>query len=570
MRRQIVYPGQVPLETDLLNTNRNVMIALGKLAGAVLGTGGLVNGLAVTPTQPASLSVQMGAGEIYQLENIDNTAYSSLAADTMDTCVKQGIQLQPVTIAIAPPSTAGYSQCYLIEATYQEVDGNNIVLPYFNSGNINQAFNGPPSNPGEQQATQRDGQVFLQAKAGIAAATGSQVAPALDPGYIALAVVTVANGQATITATNIQAVTTGVLPTNVLQLMQQGTMNYAIDTGAANAYVANLAPQPAALPPGMFISLGSIKATNTGQSTLAVPTAAGIVTLPIQGAGGAVLQGGELIAGGGALLCVNATASALHLVWTNGATPLGHGSYGSTPAQFDSSTKLVTTAFLKAAGAQFSNTIQLSANTVLGANHIGALLVVTQNAGPITLTLPPTANQPIGSQIAILNQNIYSVTVQSGDAGSIAAGAAPWASISIAACDSAILSTLTANANSNWELVSGSALNAFSSTFGSSLMANGYKKIPDPSSPTGYIILQWGVVGLTSTATMATANFPTTFPNGCLNMVSSDTGNTTWTTGVSPASNSQYTVWCNPHSSNTGTLVAKNAQATIRWLAFGY
>lgn len=341
MRRQIVYPSQVPLDTDQLNFNRNVMIALGKLCGALFGTGGLVNGLAVTPTIPASLSVQIGAGEIYQLENVDNTAYGTLAADTTDTCVKQGIQLQPVTEVITPPATAGYSQCFLIEATFQEVDGNNVVLPYYNSNNINSAFNGPPNNPGLQQPTQRDGQVFLQVKAGIAAVTGSQQVPATDAGYIGLAVVTVANGQATITAANISPVTTNVLPTNVLQSMQQGVMNYAVDSGAANAYIANLAPAPAALHAGMFISLGSISATNTGGCSLEILTAAGYVTLPIVGPAGAALQGNELPTGGGALFRVNAAASAVHLVWTSGAMPVGSASASNHAAQFGQLTGVI-------------------------------------------------------------------------------------------------------------------------------------------------------------------------------------------------------------------------------------
>ena len=54
MDRQIVYPGQIPLETDLLNSNRFAMIAIAKLAAAMLGTGTVANGLACAPTSPAS------------------------------------------------------------------------------------------------------------------------------------------------------------------------------------------------------------------------------------------------------------------------------------------------------------------------------------------------------------------------------------------------------------------------------------------------------------------------------------------------------------------------------------
>jgi hypothetical protein len=47
MDRNIVYPGSVPLDTDLLTINRNTMVALGSLMQAVLGSGPLVDGLTV-------------------------------------------------------------------------------------------------------------------------------------------------------------------------------------------------------------------------------------------------------------------------------------------------------------------------------------------------------------------------------------------------------------------------------------------------------------------------------------------------------------------------------------------
>ena len=51
----------------------------------------------------------------------------------------------------------------------------------------------------------RAGRLILSAKAGIAAATGSQTMPSADAGYVGVWVVTVANGQATITSTSISA-----------------------------------------------------------------------------------------------------------------------------------------------------------------------------------------------------------------------------------------------------------------------------------------------------------------------------------------------------------------------------
>lgn len=202
MDRQIVYPGQIPLETDLLNTNKFAMVAIAKLAGAMFGTTTLVNGLACVPTGPASLQVVVNPGEIYSLANVDATAYSSLPADTSHSILKQGISMDPVTLNCPAPVTAGQSVNYLIQATYQDSDTGLVTLPYYNASNPSQAWSGPNNN-GSQQATARKGIVTISAKAGIAATTGSQTTPAPDAGYTGLWVVTVANGQTAINSGNI-------------------------------------------------------------------------------------------------------------------------------------------------------------------------------------------------------------------------------------------------------------------------------------------------------------------------------------------------------------------------------
>ncbi|WBO58530.1 hypothetical protein GT370_15330 [Acidocella sp. MX-AZ03] len=60
MDRNIVYPGSIPLDSDILSTNRNAMVGLAALSAATLGTGTVVDGLACTPTVPASLAVVVG------------------------------------------------------------------------------------------------------------------------------------------------------------------------------------------------------------------------------------------------------------------------------------------------------------------------------------------------------------------------------------------------------------------------------------------------------------------------------------------------------------------------------
>jgi hypothetical protein len=202
MDRQIIYPAAIPQDTDLLNTNRNVLMGLGYALLDSLGPMTFISGLPCVPTAPASLAVLVGPGRIYSLQNVDGTAYGSLAADTADQIVKQGIQRGSVTLPTPAPSTTGQSINYLIEASYQDVDGTPVVLPFYNSANPTVPFSGQ-ANSGAALNTQRLSTVVLQAKAGIAAATGSQTTPAPDAGFVGLYVVTVANGQATVTSGNI-------------------------------------------------------------------------------------------------------------------------------------------------------------------------------------------------------------------------------------------------------------------------------------------------------------------------------------------------------------------------------
>jgi hypothetical protein len=130
MDRKIVYPGAIPLDSDLLSMNRNMMIALGYLAQLMLGTSTVVDGLACIPTVPASLSVTVGPGSITQLSVVDTLAYGSLPSDSTDQLVKMGINLPSTSFTIAPPTTSGQSANFLIQAALLESDVDPVVLPY--------------------------------------------------------------------------------------------------------------------------------------------------------------------------------------------------------------------------------------------------------------------------------------------------------------------------------------------------------------------------------------------------------------------------------------------------------
>jgi hypothetical protein len=207
MDRNIVYPGAIPQDTDILDINRNVMIALGYLAQATLGTNTVVDGLAIGPTAPPSMSLVVGPGVITALTVIDANAYGSLPADTTDPLLKMGINTTPTTLSFTAPTTAGQSIDYLIEASFLEEDTDPVVLPYYNAANPAVPFSGPGNN-GAAQNTVRIERVALAVKPGVPAASGSQTPPAADPGWIGLYVVTVPYGATSLTQS---AVTT--LPT---------------------------------------------------------------------------------------------------------------------------------------------------------------------------------------------------------------------------------------------------------------------------------------------------------------------------------------------------------------------
>lgn len=197
MDRRVTYTGSIPQDLDWLEPQRAAMVGLAGLSEAVLGRNPIVDGLTVNPTTPTSLAVSIYPGTIYAPASLDAQAYGSLPADTLHSIVKQGVQLDAVRLPITPPGTPGYSQVFLIQAAFQEVDTGAVVLPYYRSDNPSQPWAGP-ANSGAQQFTRRNGSVVLQVKAGAPAPTGSQPTPSADANWIGLAWVTVAAGQAVI------------------------------------------------------------------------------------------------------------------------------------------------------------------------------------------------------------------------------------------------------------------------------------------------------------------------------------------------------------------------------------
>lgn len=238
MDRNIVYPGSIPRDTDILYPNRNAMVGIAALTAATLGTGVVVDGLVCLPTAPASLTVVVGPGSITQLSSLDATAYGSLAADVTDQIVKTGINLQATSFTLAAPASSGQSINYLIEAAFSETDTGPVVLPYVNAANPSQAFSGP-NNAGTAQNTQRAQRVQLQVKPGAAASSGTQITPAVDTGWVGLYVVTVNYGQSAITASNITLLPGAPFLPYKLPALRPGFSSMQVFTSSGNFVVPN-------------------------------------------------------------------------------------------------------------------------------------------------------------------------------------------------------------------------------------------------------------------------------------------------------------------------------------------
>jgi hypothetical protein len=362
--RQIVYPGAIPLETDLLNTNKNAMFALGQFAQDVLGTSTVFTGLACVPNTPAAMNVIVQPGAVYAQAVLDATAYSSLAADSTVT-QKQGILKTAQTFATPAPTTSGQSVVYLISASFLEADTNAVVLPYYNAANPSQAYSGP-NGTGASQNTTRQDTVQLTLTAGVPATTGSQITPATPAGQIALYTITVAFGASTVTAANIAKVSGApFLSAPLLAQIQAPVPGRLLRT---SIYRINGGTQQV-----QTIVNGVVTAfTSTGASTFTPLSATNFVDVECNGGGGA---GGG--AGGAGASTVSVGAPGVAGTYARGM--FGIASVGSSQA--------VT---VGAGGVAASNT----AGTNGGSTSLGTLIVAPGGAGGglFNNVTPPTAN----------------------------------------------------------------------------------------------------------------------------------------------------------------------------------
>lgn len=215
MDRQIVYPGSIPLDTDLLNVQRNTMAALGSFARVVFGDTAVVDGLAC---QPASgFSVVIGPGSLSAAIPLDDSAYGSLPPDSTSTA-KIGLSSDPVPLLLNPSPDPNVALCWLIQACLSEQDDFPVALPYWNAADPTVPFSGP-GNSGGAQNTRRRTRVVFSTKSSGPVPIGTFAPPSPDLGWVGLYGVMVWAGKGGVTADDIHPIADSpVLPFHLPEL----------------------------------------------------------------------------------------------------------------------------------------------------------------------------------------------------------------------------------------------------------------------------------------------------------------------------------------------------------------
>ncbi|MDP5007465.1 MAG: hypothetical protein NWQ13_00300, partial [Glaciimonas sp.] len=228
-----------------------------------------------------------------------------------------------------------------------------------------------------------------------------------------------------------------------------------------------------------------------------------------------------------------------------------------TPTQFDSSKQLSTMEAVQRAIGNYRDSIGISTHAILGVQHIGMRIVVGANAAQLTFTMPQMSLLRKGATITF--QNL------SGKLLNLVQASASDKFMSFFDPSGTALSylvpvggevTATVYGNGNTWLIGGTG-DFSNAQFRSSLIENGWKRFADSSSPSGFMILQWG----SATAQIAGAYipFPIAFPHACLTVnLTTANGNSVGSVSTGIPTTTAFDAY-----SSTGAI-------TARFLAIGY
>ena len=222
----IVYPDQVPFDTDVLRTNTYRQVDVALLAQAILGKpatiGGSFVGLAsgiCTADSPADLAVDIGLCSIYQLVQMEPLTYGNIGPLTTPLIYKQFVNMIAIPnfgLGTITAPGGGLEQYYLVQGTPTTSQINSVNRPYYNASN--------PSSPNFNSADDTEiDEIVFSLVAGTPAATGTATIPTPTGSAIGMFVLYVAHGQTTIANGNISYYSGSFIPETLNQKISQAT-----------------------------------------------------------------------------------------------------------------------------------------------------------------------------------------------------------------------------------------------------------------------------------------------------------------------------------------------------------
>lgn len=236
----------------------------------------------------------------------------------------------------------------------------------------------------------------------------------------------------------------------------------------------------------------------------------------------------------------------------------GSGLFLTAP-QFDNDKSVATTEFVVRNGIQYSGFDVYTGSTALTLKDVGGVASFASDT-PVTAKLPATAGILQGATVLIVNAGNGVVTVSTSSAADRLSGSnGAEGVISIGLGETATFIKLS----NQWRLIGGTAALKYSAMSSSSLQPNGWKRIPDTASPTGYVIEQWGVSSSGVDANGVLVTFPMSFPNAVRNITVTDGGPTCAAFGVSIVSLSQFRLYGRDYN-------GAYSNWTGLWRAIGY
>jgi len=241
-----------------------------------------------------------------------------------------------------------------------------------------------------------------------------------------------------------------------------------------------------------------LSGTLTANLNLIFPNLAGEWTV-VNNCTGAFTVTAKTAAGTGTVV----TPGRTRIIWGDGANIAGATNEVETPAQFDNTTRLATTAFVKRSGNTLSQFNAYAASATLPASVAGSLVQFYGSTAGQAITLPLSSAVNAADEIVIFNYSTVSVTIQRQGAEQIAYGGNGGAtSITLLPGDSVVLCAGTAL----WMIIGGTVANKYSDGFQVSAGAAGYQVLPSGT------ILQWGVTA-SAIAGDLVQTLPIAFPN---------------------------------------------------------